>query len=132
MNASSLPLAFLLFASAGGASFGEAKRQQDHSPVRVNGVLVLHWEYSIFIRTDGDTQRVFEIEIRDSRWLVKNRSLMMLNPTSMGEYLCVRGRGYEDRGKLGATGRSTFIFTEILDSTKVGSEDECRISKRRR
>jgi hypothetical protein len=101
---------------------------QGHRVTRVSGVLALHWEYPYFIATIGDVERAFEFEILDQRWLNKHRSLMMANPVSIGEYVCVSGRGYENRTQLGPTGRSTFIFTKITHAVKVGAPEACRNS----
>ena len=93
--------------------------------IQVKGVLALHWEYAYFATTISGLDHVFEIEIQDQRWLKKNRSLMMADPTSMGTYICIQGRGYVNPNKVGSTGRKTFILTKIISSAAVKSERDC-------
>jgi hypothetical protein len=117
--------AFLLSLPLASALEGAAEAQENHSTESVRGVLVLHWEYPHFIRQDTSEERVFEIEIRVAGWREKYLPKLTQETMLSTPLFCISGRGYENRSKLGETGRTTFVFTEIVSTIEVKAENEC-------
>jgi hypothetical protein len=103
----------------------KALMREHHSTEDVRGVLALHWEYPYFIRRNKLKEQVFEIRIEDAKW-IKNHLPKRTQETMFSEtLLCISGVGYEDRKRIGETGRATFVFVLIKSTTKIQTRSEC-------
>ena len=91
----------------------------------VQGILVMHWEHPHFVRKDAGGEQVYEPDLSLVRW--KEKHLPPLTPDSalLTPLFCVSARGYVDTDRLGQTGRTTFVFTEITSTLAIDGEGEC-------
>ena len=99
--------------------------REDHATENFRGVLVLHWEYPYFIRRDKFKEQVFGILIEDAHWMETHLPKRTREPMLSEPLLCISGVGYEDRKRLGGTGRTTFVFVKINSTTRIGAKSEC-------
>lgn len=100
-------------------------REQSTHIRKVRGVLAFNFEYSYFSDQSAIPERTFEFEVRDARWSKLHADVLLADPRKGIEYRCISGSGYENRVKLGPTGRSTFVFTNVREVHRVNSERDC-------
>lgn len=104
---------------------GKVLTQREYPTENVRGVLVLHWEQAHFIRRDKLKEQVFEIRIKDARWMERYLPIRSQDTMFSVPLYCVSAVGYEDRKRLGGTGRSTFVFTKVTSTASIDAKSEC-------
>lgn len=119
-------LTFLLLVGCAGRVPPISRSEERSSNSRhVTGVLAFNLEYSYFTEKGSTFDNTFESKIDDARWLKTHPDILLADHLKGIEYRCISGSGYEDRMKLGPTGRSTFVFTVIRSISRANSERDC-------
>jgi hypothetical protein len=107
------------------AATARSQARTYHALESVRGALVMHGEYPHFVRVSLDSEKVYEIDLSGTGWADKHLPVPTPETVLLTPIFCITARGYEDKTRLGQTGRTTFKFTEITSTVEVKHESEC-------
>jgi hypothetical protein len=107
---------------------GAVRSSHDAHEVRfeeVRGALVMHGEYPHFVRRNSEVEKVYEIDLKDAGWDDDYLPVPTPETITSTPIFCIVAQGFEDKDRLGETGRTTFVFTKTESRQRVQSEGEC-------